>query len=489
MAKKAYIGVGGVAHKVKKIYIGVTDIYFEGEAENDGSGELWFGYGGNRLVAGGDYYVVINGTTYSGFTATFYPEEGWHLSNGTFTVNIEAPIQGESGSVYIYDSAGRFSSASTLSMKIRRGGENVARKVMKGYIGVGGVARPFWTSEEVAYFGATETAITQRSFPGGASFGSYALFAGGTAGGGYLQGLDAFDSSLVHTRGNNISQARMNLVGATVGDYALFAGGENLNVMTQMNKMITTVDSVDTSLTTGVKTGLSNGRVTTGVTVGGHALFGGGYDITSVYNKVDAYDTSLTKSVATTLNEAKVAPAAAAGNYALFAGGSKVAARWSSNVTSSVDVYDSNLTKSMATSLSTERCDAAAVSLGNYALFAGGVIPATNTLKMSATDIVEAFDGSLTRIDVSALSKARHDFAGTRLGSFAVFGGGRVVNGGAGLVDVDVYDSSLTKSTTLELSEGRLGHAAASVGNFALFACGSHGTSYGLCKTVEAFTV
>ena len=133
-----YIGIDGTARKIKNAYIGVTNIttIYEGEAENDGSDEWYFGYGGAGLVNGKTYNVTINGQTYTDFTAYFYAEEGWHVTNGDITIRVETPMQGLDGSIYIYDHMeGMFSDQDSLSLRIYEGYENIARKVVKAYVG------------------------------------------------------------------------------------------------------------------------------------------------------------------------------------------------------------------------------------------------------------------------------------------------------------------------------------------------------------------
>ena len=122
----------------------MTEILFEGVGEIWGDGEYYFGVGGPNLVNGAAYNVKINGVTYSGFIADFYEGDGWYISNGEFTVNIETPVNFQDGSVYIYDSAGFFGGAETLTMEIIQGEENIARKIKKAYIGVNGVAQLFF---------------------------------------------------------------------------------------------------------------------------------------------------------------------------------------------------------------------------------------------------------------------------------------------------------------------------------------------------------
>ena len=70
-------------------------------------------------------------------------------------------------------------------------------------------------------------------------------------------------------------------------------------------------------------------------TVGNYALFGGGYNGTTLFSTVDAYDTSLTRTTPTALSEARdTIVATTVGNYALFGGGNN-----GTNRVSTVDAY------------------------------------------------------------------------------------------------------------------------------------------------------
>ena len=117
------------------------------------------------------------------------------------------------------------------------------------------------------------------------------------------------------------------------------------------------------------------------------------------------------------------------------------------------------------TALSTARRTLAAVHVGNYALFGGGQPPA------GASNVVDAYDVSLTRTKPTALSTARYALAATSVGKYALFGGGCEANDSAFSI-VDVYDESLTCTTTNNLASPRDDLAAATVGDHALFAGG-----------------
>ena len=99
-------------------------------------------------------------------------------------------------------------------------------------------------------------------------------------GGGLIETVDAYDTSLTRTIPTALSQGRSNLSATTIANYALFGGGDG-------RTEVAVVDAYDTSLTRTIPTALSVARNWLGATtVGNYALFGGGSPITSV---VDVY--------------------------------------------------------------------------------------------------------------------------------------------------------------------------------------------------------
>ena len=71
----------------------------------------------------------------------------------------------------------------------------------------------------------------------------------------------------------------------------------------------------------------------------------------------------------------------------------------------------------------------AATSIENYALFGGGS-------GNSYSNVVDAYDTSLTRTTPTALSQVRRELAATSVGNYALFGGGY---NGSRLNTVDAY--------------------------------------------------
>ena len=168
---------------------------------------------------------------------------------------------------------------------------------------------------------------------------------------------------------------------------------------------------------------------------------------TTIYGNVDAYDTSLTRSTPTVLSKARHRLAATTvGNYALFGGGSdKPYTPYDTRYDAghdTVDAYNTSLTRSTATNLSAGRLSLAATTVGNYALFGGGAgkYERYHEYHIDVTNIVDAYDTSLTRTTASELSYSRNRLAAATVGDYALFGGGHnPSNGGGDADDVDAY--------------------------------------------------
>ena len=71
----------------------------------------------------------------------------------------------------------------------------------------------------------------------------------------------------------------------------------------------------------------------------------------------------------------------------------------------------------------------------------------------------------------AALSTARYGVRTATVGNYALFAGGLKPDL-TSTKTVDAYNTSLTKSTPAEMEYGRCYHAAASIGGYALFTCG-----------------
>lgn len=285
--------------------------------------------------------------------------------------------------------------------------DGVARRIKKAYVGVGGVARPCLTSGPVEYYGAIPALDSAKRGQVSVNAGNYVLFGGGNGGPTspttYVDGVDAYDASLVHSSCTALSVARSNLAAASVGGFAIFAGGRSSSTSGTV-----TVDAYNNSHTMVAASNLSQGRYNlAGASVGNYALFAGGqyYNTSSRStddsDAVEAYNGSLTKTSLSYLVIGRWSlGGASVGNYALFAGGYAGAVSDMKRAVTLVNAYDSNLTSSV--SVCSARMNSVAISSQKYALFAGGNngYEANYIRQLS----VDAYDEALTRCPIDDLS-------------------------------------------------------------------------------------
>ena len=350
--------------------------------------------------------------------------------------------------------------------------DGVAKKIKKMYIGVAGKARLFFSGGgEISYYGTTTTNLNDaRNYMGSASVGYYALIAGGSTTRSMFNTVDVYDSSLTHSTASNLSVTRYSLSGTNVGDYALFFGGSNS--LTNTNSGQTVIDAYSSSLTKASVTSLAagTGRYSgTAVSIGDHALYAGGTNGGGMAY-IDVYDSLLTRKNILYLSEAKYDLSSTSnGTYAFIGGGYG---------TPKVDVFDESLTKVSepvedliyAHSESGDLCPAA--SAGDYAIF---TVDHINRF---------AYDSSLTRIAIETNSKDSRYGAGVSLGGYAIIAGGTDASNNA-YNAVQVYDDSLT-CTDFELETARAKSAGVTVGDYALIAGGTNSTTT-FYDSVEVF--
>ena len=374
-------------------------------------------------------------------------ENGDSCSFGNMTVTTEEQVQIES---------------------VRK---SLARRIKKAYIGIGGKARPFLSSGELAYYGGIDALADTSTCLAATTVGNYALFGGGKNASTYFTTITSYDKTLTKTRPTGLGTGRFFLAATTVGNYALFGGGEG-------SSYYANVDAYNDLKTKSTPTSLTTTRsMLAAATVGNYALFGGGVNGTTRRTTVDTYNTSLTLKTATALSVARYNLAAGSvGDYVLFGGG------YTSSHSSSVDAYDKSLVKTSVSGLSKARANLKAATVGEYVLFVGGGDDTTNY----GFNTVDAYDSSLTRTTITSTSVEHSKHAAGSLGEYALFAGGKNASNVTHGV-VDVYDKSLTLSTVKSLSTVRESFAATSIGDFALFG-GGYNSNTGNQSSVEAYT-
>lgn len=332
---------------------------------------------------------------------------------------------------------------------------------------------------EVVYVGTATPLSAARINLGAASVGNYALFAGGYDGS-YLNIVDAYYTDLSSSQAATLYVTKDRMGSAAVAGYALFVGGERTG-----NSSYTTnsVDAYSQSLTHTNPTQLGTARSNiAAATTGGYALFAGGIqafgDTTGIASAlVVSYDASLTYALQTSLSISRSGLAGVSvGNYALFGGGVNNGSQ------STVDAYDTALTRTTTSDgLRTAVYGLAATSAGEYALFGGGYTGSY------AASRVTAYDTSLTRVDVGGLSSGSVYLTATSIKGSALFGGGRnSISSGIETANVNAYDETLTQTIPTGLSQARSSLAATTVGDYALFAGGNVPSNYS--AVVDVYT-
>lgn len=498
MAKKAYVGVNGVARKVKKMYVGVSgrDFFEKAKLYSTGNCSVSNGtvtqavadtatapYWRWRVTKTDGTYTDYGQTyTINGVISTSFVKDSTastlnfglngsvrdttitydisSLPNGTYTVSAQM-LNSTQGSV----------SWNNMRFVLE---DSVAFKIKKAYVGVGGVARPFWGG--LSYYGAITSLQSSRSYLMATSVGNYALF-----GGGYQFGdvstddVDVYDSSLTHTildvYWNHNGQGLSRGAATTVGNVAMFAGGISTDNSTVGQNHGYAYNSSLTGLGRFYLGGKSYDPSAT--SIGDYALFSHGTS-TRYYDpqgtratKITAINASLTTSTPTAPDTSAGGRASTVvGNYALFAGGTwreEFSDDYTMHYVTIVDAYNSSLTHSTAPALDVSRTLFAGVSISGHALFTGA---------NSSTQTAVVYDSSLTRTLISSTATGSN-LKGTTLKSgseeFAFIGGG-------GSTTIYVFDTSLTERTAefnMKFSSSKSNCAATTIGQFAIFAGGS----------------
>ncbi len=180
-------------------------------------------------------------------------------------------------------------------------------------------------------------------------------------------------------------------------------------------------------------------------------------------------------------------------DYVLFGGGMRynesIDVEEASNI---VDIFQhtgNGQFKQSTAPLSVARSNLAAATVGDYALFGGGKSVEGNS------DVVDVFilkNGKFLRTEKLRLSVKRHDISATSLGNYILFAGG-LENGDivSNVVDIFKLEEDGTFShTTTKLQVGRRRLAAASIGNYAFFGFGliNSGTA-GRFETTDKISV
>ena len=276
--------------------------------------------------------------------------------------------------------------------------QEIARKIKKGYVGVGGVARPFFSGGEVLTYYGEVTPLSARvsAHASAAIKGKYAFFAGGI---GYSDSIsnriDAYNPELVKSTLFFLESNYAGyyyLAGGNTDHYAIFAGGTNSYAQHHKHAQ-TQVTAVDENLTRAYPTALSSERIEAGAaTINNHLIILSGYANYTYYSTAEIYDDNLVKGTNITLPSAKInSTDVSAKNYAIFAGGSssdKV-----NSVGNSVFAFSADLALTTVPSLTLKRWNGAGGATPNNILIAGGASSSHNSYLRS----IETYSQTLVK--------------------------------------------------------------------------------------------
>lgn len=215
----------------------------------------------------------------------------------------------------------------------------------------------------------------------------------------------SYNTSLTQTQLTGLSSAKCNCATANTTNHLIFAGWVN-------NTSSNTTDAYDNSLTRRTITALGTARYyLAGASIGEYAIFAGGKDDSTSYSLAECYDAALTKHTLENLSAIRTNfQGASFAGYAVFGGGT--------TATPYIDRYNASLTRDTTIALSSSRSNTATGTLGSgmdkRLIFAGGDNKST---------VVDVFDASFTRTSYS-LSVGRTKATIVSVGNYALVAGG-----------------------------------------------------------------
>lgn len=286
----------------------------------------------------------------------------------------------------------------------------------------------------------------------------------------------------------NLVGDRLYGVGISLNAWAIFAQGYDSDYNTMSSIDVYASSFVKTTIDVrGIRSvhSASSAVGNYGLIAGGASSDTDGAEIKSVWYYDDSLVYGSLNSNSGLYYKSNHLAGASVGDYAIFAGGVYYDDYTSSYLfNSSAIAYNGSLTRYSISSLSTARCKLAGTNCVNYALFAGGTT--SNINYSGASNVVDAFNTSLTRTIATILQTPRLYCKGVRVGNYALITGGGSTNGFSNVVDS--YNSSLTKSVATNLETKVVQHGVCSSENnlYALIA-GGNISSYSKTKVVNIY--
>lgn len=262
---------------------------------------------------------------------------------------------------------------------------------------------------------------------------------------------------------------------ASTQDYFIMAGGQTTEGGAPQSTAAEVYDLDFVRKTAGA---ISARRNVSGGSIGGYALFLGGYTRSSssysaCSNVVEAYNNNLTKSTITSLTSQQHSPCVAFNDHHLMVFG---AAQYDTSA-KTVDSYNVNLVKTQCTDLASKRKSLAYTRCGNYLMAAGGST-SSNSVGGEVTT-VEAYSNDLVKTTCSGIDAGVHNPSGGWVNGYAmIVGGSTSSESGACINTMNVYDENLTKRTSMKfpVAANEITRTTIANGKYAIFGSGRMGS-------------
>lgn len=381
MAKKALITVDGVYHKIKKGFVTVDGVYKKIKKAFISIGGVWRPFwSGGEIVYYGQY----------------------DLSELSPTAAFSNAPHGTIGDNFVFD-------VTTSSNQDARWAGCYSKSLV---------------------FSVLTGSTMRRTGAQGASNDNYLLIGGGSYQTNHYDSVETFNKSLTRGSAPNLTRTGGFRAAGNFGEYAVFANGT-----TQGGSATywTEVDFYNNDLTKSTSTSLRTSK-TDGARTKTHFVVAGGTNYDGYRNTVAGFSSDFVCHTPTTgLSQKRISLGAATvgdGDYVIFAGGTRSS---DAAKVADVDAFNTDLTRTVATSLQQARTDLinSCVTLGGYAIIAGGEISQNSTTANS--NIVDIYSPELVRTVGQKLKTARRQHISGTVGDYAIFAGG--VN----LCDAEVY--------------------------------------------------
>lgn len=267
-----------------------------------------------------------------------------------------------------------------------------------------------------------------------ASLGNKFFSAGGYNKNGLLTTVDIYNCSGRNWTETKLSQNKEHMAYAVTGSKVYFAGGFAVKEDKTGQFSSDKVEIYDTKTGRWTFEKLSKGRDwLEGESAGGKVIFAGGWDeYGDLHTTVDIFDTLTQKWTINQLSMPRlIVSTVKSGNQIMFAGGNG-----SGGSKSRIDIYNVDSGLWSTEELSEPRFGVASASIGNLVMFAGGVNWTGESGSEKFTDVIDIYNVETKEWTKSKLSIPRLFAAAVTIDDKIIFAGGEGMNGPVNRVDI-----------------------------------------------------